>query len=377
MAGPKINIDLEKIASNVHVLKALYGARGIHVFAVTKVVCGDPTLAYILVNNGLNFLADSRIDNIKRLLDAGISAKFLLLRTLSSEVDEVVKYAEISLNSDFAVIRLLSRAATKANRTHQIILMIEMGDLREGIMPIDLNNVVRKVLRLPNIKLVGIGTNLACFGGIKPNARKMRSLSSLAVGLEKRFNISLPIVSGGNSANYQWFAKSEVLGKINNLRIGESIFLGRETLEQKTIPDLHTDAFSLSAEIIETGVKPSIPFGESGLDAFGGKPVFEESGQIHRAILALGKLDVQTDGLTPPEDMTILGATSDHLILNTQDKTVKVGDRVSFGLNYGALLSAMRSQTISKNYVNTNEYRPILPNGRGKRPEAQETFSNH
>lgn len=377
MSSPEIVIDLEKIASNAHVVKALFGSRGINIFAVTKAVGGDPSLANILVNNGLNFLADSRIANIKRVLDAGVRAKFLLLRTLASEVDSVVKYAEISLNSDIAIIRLLSKAAEKENLIHKIILMIEMGDLREGVMPIDLNEVVRKIIRLPNIKLVGIGTNLACFGGIKPNARKMRALSSLAVDLEKRFNISLPIISGGNSANYHWFSKSEILGRINNFRLGESIFLGRETLERIAIPDLHTDAFSLSAEVIETSLKPSLPFGESGLDAFGNKPVFEDIGQIQRAILAIGKLDVQTDQLIPPENMVILGASSDHLIMNTQDKVLKVGDRVSFGLNYGALLSAMCSQTISKKYINANEYRPILQNGGGKRLESQETFSIH
>lgn len=363
MSSPELIIDLEKIANNARVLKKLFGARGVSIFAVTKVTCGDPCLANILVNNGLSFLADSRIGNIKNILEAGVRAKFLLLRTLSSEVDEVVKYAEISLNSDLSVIQSLSKAAKKMGLHHKIILMIEMGDLREGVMPFDLNNTLRKILKLPNIKLVGIGTNLACFSGVKPNVQKMRSLSSLAIGLEKRFNISLPIISGGNSANYTWFTKTETIGRINNLRLGEAIFLGRETIEGKRIPDLFTDAFSFSAEVIECGVKPSVPIGELGLDAFGNKPAIKDSGSIQRAILGIGKLDVKTDGLEPPENMTIIGASSDHLVLNTGDAVLKVGDRVTFGLNYEALLSAMCSQSIDKNYVNTNEYRPLLQNG--------------
>lgn len=370
MPSPELIIDLEKIANNVRVIKALFDAKGVSIFAVTKVVCGDPCLANILVSNGLSFLADSRIENIKNILDAGVRAKFLLLRTLSSEVQAVVKYAEISINSDIAVIKLLSKAAKKAGQFHQIILMVEMGDLREGVMPIDVNNIVRKILKLPNIKLIGIGTNLACFSGVKPNARKMTSLSSMAADLEKRFNISLPIISGGNSANYTWFIRSEALGRINNLRLGESIFLGRETLERKPIPNLFTDAFSLSAEVIECGIKPSVPRGELSLDALGNKPVINDLGTIQRAILGIGRLDVSVDGLDPPENMTILGASSDHLVLNTQEMVLKVGDRVTFGLNYEALLSAMSSQTIAKNYVNTNEYRPILQNGRGEEPAA-------
>ena len=282
MSTPEIVIDLEKIESNVRVLKELYETKGINIFGVTKVICGDPTLANILVSNGISYLADSRIENIKHILEANVQAKFLLLRTLPSQAESTVKYAEISLNSDLSVIRLLSKAALKANVFHKIILMIEMGDLREGIMPIDLNDMVRSILRLSNIKLIGIGTNLACFGGIKPNARKMKLLSSIAVDLEKRFNISLTIVSGGNSANYNWFNSSEDMGRVNNLRIGESIFLGRETLERKPIPNLFTDAFSLTAEVIESSIKPSVPYGEVGVDAFDNIPTFEDAGSIIR-----------------------------------------------------------------------------------------------
>jgi len=52
--------------------------------------------------------------------------------------------------------------------------MVELGDLREGIVPSDLENTVNEVIGLKGIKLTGIGTNLACFGGIKPNNEKWR-----------------------------------------------------------------------------------------------------------------------------------------------------------------------------------------------------------
>jgi predicted amino acid racemase len=308
--------------------------------------------------------------------DADVQAKFLQLRTLLSEAEAVVKYADISLNTELPVIRALSKIAVGSNATHKIILMVELGDLREGVMPIDLNNTVRSVLKLEGIELVGIGTNLACFGGIRPDERKMKQLSSIANDLEKRFNISLSIISGGNSANYNWFASSEDLGRINNLRLGESIFLGCEPLDKEPIPELFTDAFTLYAEVIESGFKPSVPYGETGLDAFGNKPVFEDHGQIRRSVLGIGKQDVRSEGLKPPSDMTILGANSDHLILNTNKTSLKVGDTVSFGLNYGSLLSAMNSNTIAKRYVKTTDHQRILQNGRGKRPTPQTAFSN-
>lgn len=338
---------------------------------VTKAMCGEPRLAHLMVKNGLNFLADSRISNIKRMVADGVKAKFLLLRTLQSEVASVVQYADISLNTELSTIRALSKAAEEIRTCHKVILMIELGDLREGVMPIDVNHVVRSILKFNGIELVGIGTNMACFGGVKPDDRKMRQLSSIAIDLEKRFNISLPIISGGNSANYNWFTSSNNLGRVNNLRLGESILLGRETLDKEPIPELFTDAFSLTAEVIESGFKPSMPYGETGLDAFGNTPVFEDQGQLRRAILAIGKQDVRTEGLLPPADMRIMGASSDHLILDTDNKSLKVGDTVSFGLNYGSLLSAMNSSTVSKNYDKPNDHRKILPDGGGKRSSPQ------
>ena len=377
MPTPEIIIDLEKISYNIRVLKKHYEARGVDIMGVTKAVCGDPRIANVLVKNGLDYLADSRMTNIKRMWCDGIDTKFLLLRTCLSEVEEVVKYTDISLNTELSVIRALSKVAIKSNVRHKIILMIELGDLREGVMPIHLNEMVRNILRLEGIELKGIGTNLACFGGVKPDDRKMCQLSTIANDLEKRFKISLPFISGGNSANYHWFESTDDLGRINNLRLGESIFLGCETLEKRPIPDLFTDAFTLHAEVIESSVKPSVPNGETGLDAFGNDPTFEDHGNIQRAILGVGKQDVRTEGLTAPSGMIILGANSDHLILNTNKTRLKVGDTVALSLNYGSLLSVMNSSTVAKQYVQATNSRPLLPNNREKRHSSQAAFPDH
>lgn len=243
-------------------------------------------------------------------------------------------------------------------------------------MPIELNHIVRNILKLHGIRLVGIGTNLACFSGINPDERKMRQLSSIANDMEKRFNISLPIVSGGNSANYNWFMSSTDMGRINHLRLGESIYLGCEPLNRQPIPELFTDAFTLCAEVIESGLKPSMPYGESSHEAFNLSSKLEDCGPIQRATLAIGKQDVWTDGLTPPADITIIGASSDHLILNTPKTCLKVGDSIPFSLNYDSLLTAMHSNTVFKKYVQTTNDRRVLPNGRGKRYLPQATFPN-
>ena len=114
MATPRIEINLEKIAHNAKTLKELYGSKGIDVIGVTKVVCGDPDIADVLVKSGISILADSRIENIRKMRNAGIQAEFLLLRTpFLSQAEAVVKYADISLNSELSVIERLSKFAVE------------------------------------------------------------------------------------------------------------------------------------------------------------------------------------------------------------------------------------------------------------------------
>jgi predicted amino acid racemase len=350
---PRIEINLGKIAHNAKTLRELYGSKGIGVIGVTKVVCGDPNVADALVRNGINILGDSRIANIRRMSEAGINAQFVVLRTpIPSQVESVVRYTDISLNSELSVIKALSKSAVKQDTTHKIILMVELGDLREGLMPSDLEDTVEEVISLEGIELAGIGTNLACLGGVKPDDEKMGYLSSLAQEVEKRFSLTLEFVSGGNSANYDWFMSTENVERINNLRLGESIYLGCETLYRKPIPGLFTDAFTLVAEVIESKVKPSIPCGEVCQDAFGNVPELQDRGQIRRAILGVGLQDVLVSGLTPRLDIDILGASSDHIILDAKQVDLKVGDEVQLSLNYGALLSAMTSPYVEREYKN-------------------------
>ena len=354
MISPRIEIDLGKLSHNAKSLKKLCAAKGVSIMGVTKAVCGDPTIVDVLVKAGIQTLADSRLENIKRMRQAGIQAQFVLLRTPApSQVESTVKDVDISLNSEFSVIKKLATFATENNITHKIILMVELGDLREGLMPEALEETVGLVNDQKGISLAGIGTNFACFGGVKPDKEKLKHLTSLAGNIEDKFGLTLEIVSGGNSANYDWFMSTKDVGKVNNLRLGESIFLGREALHRKPIPGLFTDAFKLVAEVIESKFKPSKPYGDIAQDAFGNVPEFPDLGQMRRAILSIGVQDVLVAGITPCKDIRVLGASSDHLILDAQKISLEVGDEVTFNMNYGALLSSMTSPYVLKTYHNS------------------------
>ncbi|MGV7222244.1 MAG: alanine/ornithine racemase family PLP-dependent enzyme [Nitrospinales bacterium] len=349
---PRIEISLPKIRNNTQLLCELYGRNGISLMGVTKAVLGEPSIAQAMIEGGVKYIADSRIENIQRMKEAGIKTRFVLLRTPLSKAETIVKYADISLNTEIETLRDLSYSAKEQNKIHQVIVMVEMGDLREGVLPCDLSNFIRETLLLSNIEIVGIGCNLACHGGIKPNGKNMAELSDIATGLEKEFSLKLEIISGGNSANYEWHKSTQAIGKINNLRLGESILLGRETVSRKEIPGMHTGAFKLIAEVIEFKKKPSLPYGENCQDAFGNIPHFLDRGTRRRAIVALGKQDTQISSLKPDNDQKILGSSSDHIILDSENHNIKIGDEVKFNLGYGSLLAAMTSPFVRKQYEN-------------------------
>ncbi len=357
MTCPRIEINLNKVSHNAKFLVALYATKNINVIAVMKGVCGDSVIADTLVKSGMTSLADSRISNLHKLRYSGINVPLMLLRVpMLSEAEEVVKSVDISLNSELLTLKVLSKYAVAHNTIHKVILMVELGDLREGIMPHEMIDLVVQVIALEGIKLVGIGTNLACFGGVKPDDNNMGHLSSIANQLEEKFGLQFEFISGGSSANYNWFMFTKEVKRINHLRLGESIYLGCEPLLGKPIPELFTDAFTLIAEVIEVKTKPSLPYGEIGQNAFGNIPVFEDRGSMRRAILGIGIQDVAISGLEPLMDIEILGASSDHLVINTKKISLKVGDEVSFHLNYGALLSAMTSPYVAKEYQASMEY---------------------
>jgi predicted amino acid racemase len=330
--------------------------KGISLMGVTKAVLGEPSIAKAMIQGGVKFIADSRIENIQKMKSAGISTQFVLLRTCLSQAESIVKNADISLNTEIETLKKLSYHAKGQNKIHQVIIMVELGDLREGILPCDLPQLVRKSLSLPHIKIIGIGCNLACYGGIKPDDKNMRELSELVDLIEKEFQIDLEIISGGNSANFEWFKSSQDVGRVNNLRLGESILLGCETVGRKVIPGLHTGAFQLIAEVIESKRKASVPLGEICQDAFGNVPGFLDRGDHQRVIIALGRQDVQVSNLKSNNKLKMIGSSSDHIILDGENHNLEVGDEIRFSLDYSGLLATMTSPFVIKQFTDSNAH---------------------
>lgn len=348
---PRLEINIDKLKHNVKVISDICKKHNITLAMVTKSYCALPEVVKKIISTDVDYVADSRIYNLKKLKDIKIP-KILIRIPMISEVKDVISYSDISFNSELKTIYKLNEEAKLQNKVHNIALMVDLGDLREGYFnEVELYETIDKTLDLENIKLVGIATNLTCYGTIIPSETNLGRLSNIADNIENKYKMKLEFISGGNSSSMYLLEKNEIPCKINNLRIGESIVLGRETAYGKTIKNTYIDAFKLICEVVEIKEKPSIPIGERGMDAFGNTQDYEDKGIRKRAILAIGKQDINIDSIIPlDENISIFGASSDHMIIDITDSNnnYDVGDKIEFILGYGGLMSATTSEYVYK-----------------------------
>jgi predicted amino acid racemase len=335
------------------------------VVGVTKVCCGSPEIGRALLDGGAVALGESRLENVRRLRDAGVTAPIWLLRAPTPQAAaEVVALCDISLQSEIDTVAALDRAGRETGagsqarpgregRRHGVVAMVELGDLREGMMPADVPAFVDAVEQLRYVRLDGIGVNLTCYGAVRPSTQNLGRLAALAADVERRIGRPLRYVSGGNSGSIPLALAGRLPAAVNTLRIGESILLGVDTLTREPLPlGLHPDAFVVEAPVVECLVKPSLPEGEPAQDAFGNAPpAFADRGLRRRAICALGRQDAPPEGLRPVDPrVEVLGASSDHLILDVDavEPAPVPGDPIAFVPTYAALLQLFTSPYVRK-----------------------------
>lgn len=350
---PSLTIDIQKLKENVDTVLEMSRNNSIpNITMVVKAFAGDETIVKALEDTSITCIGDSRIQNLKKYNGLRFKHKMLLRIPMLSEIPDVVRFADISLNSELETIEALNLEAKKQHTTHSILLMFDLGDLREGIFYKEKYlETVKKILTLENINLMGIGTNLTCYGGVVPSRLILNRLVKIKKNIESNLGIVLEVVSGGNSSSVTLYNKSRIPTEINHLRLGESILFGKETSYSTKIPGLHYNIYELKAEIIEIKEKPSYPDGEISINSFGEKPHIEDKGFMKRAILAIGKQDVILENLFPRDKhINIIGGSSDHLILDVTKCNYKLGDIISFDINYPGLVHLMNSPYVEKIY---------------------------
>jgi ornithine racemase len=354
MRTPILKIDLNKLIINLNTIKKLCNDRELKLTVVTKVLEGYAPVVSEFVKK-INSIGDSRICDIEEMVSNNIKADYMLIRSPSfSEIPDVVKYCNVSLNTEIGTLNRLGENSDINKKRHKVILMIEIGDLREGIPIDEFENFLKEATKIKGIELIGVGANSTCFAGIIPSEKTLSILERAANTFKKTIGIN-PIVSGGGSNLIPLILNNKLPGFINHIRIGEAIMLGVDAINKNRIPDCYTDCFTLISEIIEIKEKPSITEGEFAPNAFGEHPIFENKGIRKKALLNIGRLDTDILGIKPKiKGITILGATSDHLIADIEEaEQFSNGDLIEFDLNYSALLYAMNSNYVAKIVVNS------------------------
>ena len=350
-----IEMDAEKLKYNYEFLDNLFKINNIKWAVVSKVLCGNKLFLTELLKLGIKQICDSRLTNLKNIKLINDKIETIYIKPPSKgEIANIVKFADISVNTEISTIKALSKAAKKLKKVHKIFIMIEMGELREGVLRNEFIQFYEKVFKLENIEVVGIGTNFSCLYGVLPNADKLIQLSLYEQLIEAKFDRIITFVSGGSSVVIPLILSNILPKGINHFRVGETLFLGTDLYHDKLIDGMEYDIFKLYAEIIELTEKPIIPSGELGTNVEGKGFEFninEIGEQSYRAIVNLGLLDVDEKHIWP-SDKTIefVGASSDMIVIDLKNNpnNYKVGDLLEFKMDYMGILRLMNSKYIEK-----------------------------
>lgn len=348
-------MNFKKLKHNYEFLDKLFKSNNIQWAVVSKVLCGNKLYLAELMNLRIEQICDSRLTNLKSIKLINEKIETIYIKPPSKrEITSIIKFADISVNTEISTIKSLSKAAKKMNKVHKIFIMIEMGELREGVLRDEFIKFYEKVFKLENIEVVGIGTNFSCLYGVLPNADKLIQLSLYEQLIEAKFNRNILFVSGGSSVVIPLMLSNILPKGINHFRVGETLFLGTDIYHNKLIDGMEYDIFKLYAEIIELTEKPSIPSGDLGTNVEGKDFEFntnEIGKESYRAIINLGLLDVDEKHIWPSDkNIEFVGASSDMIVIDLKNnpKNYKVGDSLEFKMDYMGILRLMNSKYIDK-----------------------------
>jgi len=340
-----LTLNKSKLKENYLFLKKMFEEKDVSWGVVSKVFCGNRLFLTELIKLGVTEIHDSRISNLAMVKSIGPDIQTVYIKPVAKQnIGKLVKFADVSLNSELKTIEWISEEAVLQEKKHKIIIMVETGDLREGVMGGQLLDFYARVFELPNIEIIGLGTNLNCLNGIMPSADKLIQLC-----LYKQIIVDclyIPLMR-----NHQL-----PIG-VNHFRIGETLYFGMDLVEEKVIEGMHGDVFELHTEIIEMQEKPLVPSGVLAPTPQGEVKEIDErllGKSSFRAIVDVGVLDVDSKYLIPnDESVELLGASSDMIIINLGEnpKNYKVGDVLSFNLKYMGALALMNSDYIDKKLV--------------------------
>jgi ornithine racemase len=352
---PKLLIYQRKIKKNIEVILSLCKIHDLQLFGVLKSCQMLDPILQLFIDSGIKTIGFSDIEIAgKSKLGANGSA-LLLTMPKPNQADMAVQHFGGSVNSELITIRALSEAADRLRTTHEIMLMVEMGDLREGILPENVLNTVQSILdfKSPYLKIRGLGGNMACLCDKFPNSENLFILDNLANDIEKYIGYKFDKISIGGSILLDWLGNKIIPHKINELRIGEAILLGTIPVANRRHESLINDAFIFEGSILEIkDKKTKFHTNSNPLDRHNSEPGKIETRR--RAIVNFGKINTVPESLFSLEkNIHYIGSTSNYTVFDVTDCSRKLvpGDELRFIPNYTAMIQSLISPYVSREIV--------------------------
>jgi len=371
----ELQINITEIRNNIKKLNIYFRKKNIKWSLITKVFSGDKVFMEQILTpdiiKDIHSVGDSRLSSLKNLKEINSELTTIYIKPPPLQyIDEIVKYTDISLNSSYKTIIALNKAAKKQNKIHKIIVMVELGELREGINREDLSDFYESIFKLENIKVVGLGSNLGCMYGIEPTYDKLLQLCLYKELIETKYNSKLNLISGGSSITLPLVENQTIPKDINHFRVGEAAFFGTSPFNNSQFLNLSNDTFKFYTQIIELEEKGIVPDGIINNASIGHTADFEQEDlgkTTNKAILDFGLLDVdQVDLVANDKEIKLVGTTSDMTVVaigNNIDKDGKqkyfIGDKIYLIPNYIAVARLLNSKFVEKIFIQNDAKKNI------------------
>lgn len=349
---PILRIDAAKLRSNLAYVKAECDRRGVALMGVVKGCHAHPGICRLFAEAGIAALGAARVRHAAPIAAAGCAPWMVALPPVHRAGD-VARSFPVSFNSEAATLEALSAAAGAARVRHEVMLMVEVGDLREGVMPGQVVEVARRCLELEHrfFGFKGLAAHFGCMSGLIPTPDSVGRLIHAAEAVQAALGRRPEALSVGGSDFLRLVEAGPLHPGITQVRMGYAMLLGKHPDSLDGHPRLVRDAVLFEAEVLEVKDKPSMPFGITGINAFGERLSFVDRGVRKRAVLGFGALETESRGLVPVlPGMELIGVNSNYSVYDVTDCPVEVlpGQRLRFRMNYKALAQAFHSGLVDK-----------------------------
>lgn len=164
-----ITLNRTKLTHNYEFLDRMFRRHRIEWAVVVKLLCGNELYLREVLQLNPRQLCDARISNLKVVKKLSPDTETVYIRPAPlRNIAAVVRYADISFNTQVRTLKKLSEEAVQQGKIHKVVVVVELGERREGVMRSQIVDFYEKVRVLPNLRIVGLGPISPVFRGCFP-----------------------------------------------------------------------------------------------------------------------------------------------------------------------------------------------------------------